>query len=270
MDPVVTLTTDFGRRDPYVAAMKGVIAARCPAARIHDLSHELPAGDVFEAALFLAAAIPWFPPGTVHVVVVDPGVGTKRRPVAARWQGHYLVLPDNGLITFVHRKHPSVAVRQIQHDDCRLESVSATFHGRDIFAPTAAALACGFPFDDVGSAVPAPIHLKVPEPTTEQGEVLGQVIHVDRFGNAITNIALETAAAGGVVRLDDQSILIPIRTTYGDVGEGESLALIGSGGLLEIAINCENASERLRLRRGSKVRVQITPRSESRDWFAPS
>ena len=256
MDPLVTLTTDFGWRDPYVAAMKGVIATRCPAARVQDLSHELPAGDVFEAALFLAGAIPWFPPGAVHVVVVDPGVGTERRPVAARWRGQYLVLPDNGLLTFLARKLPVEQVRQIEHADCRLESVSATFHGRDLFAPTGAALACGFPFADVGRAVESPVMLSVPETRNEADGVSGEVIHVDRFGNAITNIALAQIPEGGHAHVSGVSDSLAISTTYGEVAEGEALALISSGGFLEIAVNRGHAAEQFGLRRGSRVHVK--------------
>lgn len=258
MNPILTLTTDFGWRDPYVAAMKGVIAARCAAARVYDLSHDLPVGDVFEAALFLAGAIPWFPAGAVHMVVVDPGVGTDRRPVAARWRDQFLVLPDNGLLTFLHRKHPVEAVREIEHADCRLESVSATFHGRDIFAPTAAALACGFRFEDTGRVVDSPVYLTVPETRIDGADVCGEVIHVDRFGNAITNIRREQLATAARVHVERAGDAIPIFTTYGDVQEGEVLALIGSSGLLEIAINRGNAAVKFGLWRRSAVHVKLS------------
>jgi len=141
--PLVTLTTDFGHRDPYVAAMKGVLHQRCPAVHIEDLSHDLAPQDLIEAALFVEAAMPYYPPGTFHIVVVDPGVGTARRPLALKADGQYFICPDNGLMTLYLQQHPLETAHVITNPAWMLPEVSATFHGRDIFASAAAMLASG-------------------------------------------------------------------------------------------------------------------------------
>lgn len=180
--PLVTLTTDFGTRDPYVAAMKGVIATLCPPARIVDLSHELPAQDIHAAAFFLAGAVPYFPPETVHVIVVDPGVGTARLPLAVRAGGQYFVCPDNGLLTLVLRTLSLEAAYTIANPDFMRSNISATFHGRDIFAPAAASLAAGASIAEIGAPVEKLVPLDVPEPRIAGGKVTGEIAHVDRFG----------------------------------------------------------------------------------------
>ena len=186
--PVVTLTTDFGTRDSYAAQLKGVLLARCARLRVIDLTHDIAAHDVLEGALFLAGAVPAFPPGTVHLAVVDPGVGGARRRVAVEAAGQRIVCPDNGLLTLLAREHPIEAAHELTNPDLRREPVSATFEGRDVFAPAAAHLACGGALADLGPPVTGLARLDVPEPEPTADGARGEVMHIDRFGNAITNI----------------------------------------------------------------------------------
>ena len=236
MSGIVTLTTDFGTRDPYVAQLKGVLLAHCEGVRIHDLTHEIAPLDVLEGALFLAAAVPTFPPGTVHLAVVDPGVGTARRAVAASVSGRHMVCPDNGLLTLLARRAAIEEVRSIERASLRREPVSPTFHGRDLFAPAAAFLACGGAFEELGPPVAVPVELPLPRPRIEGDRLAGEVLHIDRFGNAIINLArsdVEAVAAGRAIRVEAGGRRLPLARTYGDVAEGEALALIGSADLLE-------------------------------------
>ena len=258
MPAIVTLTTDFGTRDPYVAQLKGVLLAGCEGARIHDLTHEIAPQDVLEGALFLAAAVPTFPPGTVHLAVVDPGVGTDRRAIAATLGGQHLVCPDNGLLTLLARRAALEEVRSIELPSLRREPVSATFHGRDLFAPAAAFLACGGALEELGPPVEDPVELPLPRTRSEEARLLGEVLHVDRFGNTITNLGrsdIEAIAGGRAVRVEAGSLPLGLARTYGDVADGEALALIGSADLLEVAVRNGSAAATLGLERGSEVAV---------------
>ena len=259
MSGIVTLTTDFGTRDPYVAQLKGVLLARCEGVRIHDLTHEIAPLDVLEGALFLAAAVPTFPPGTVHLAVVDPGVGTARRAIAASVGRQHVICPDNGLLTLLARRAAIEEVRSIERASLRREPVSPTFHGRDLFAPAAAFLACGGAFEELGPPVAAPVELPLPRPRVEGDRLAGEVLHIDRFGNAISNLArsdVEAVAAGRAIRVEAGGRRLPLARTYGDVAEGEALALIGSADLLEVAVRGGSAATALGLGRGSEVTVE--------------
>ena len=263
MPAAITLTTDFGSRDAYAAQLKGVLLARCPGAAVLDLTHDVAAHDTIEGALFLAAAVPAFPPGTVHLAVVDPGVGGARRAIACAIGGQFAVCPDNGLLTLLARRLPVGEAREIANPALRREPVSATFEGRDVFAPAAAHLACGGALAGLGPPAGGLAALALPEPSREAGGVRGEVLHVDRFGNAITNVEasmlpapMPPEAAGGVrVRAGGRDL--PLRRTYADAAPGEALALVGSGGRLEIAVREGSAADRLGLRRGSPVRVSV-------------
>ena len=258
MPGIVTLTTDFGTRDPYVAQLKGVLLTQCERVRIHDLTHEIAPQDVLEGALFLAAAVPTFPPGAVHLAVVDPGVGSGRRAIAASLGGQIVVCPDNGLLTLLARNVALDEVRSIERASLRREPVSATFHGRDLFAPAAAFLACGGALEQLGPPVEDPIELLLPQPRSEGGRLLGEVLHIDRFGNAITNLSrsdIETAGGGRDASVEAGGRQLALTRTYGDVAEGEPLALIGSADLLELAVRNGSAAATLGLVRGSKVAV---------------
>ena len=256
MPRTVTLTTDFGTRDSYVAQLKGVLLSRCADLRIHDLTHEIAAHDVVEGALFLAGAVPTFPPGTVHLAVVDPGVGGERRRIAAEVAGQRVVCPDNGLLTLLARSHPIEALHELTNPRFRSEPVSATFEGRDVFAPAAAHLACGGALGDLGPPVSDLAWLALPEPEHTEEGVRGEVMHVDRFGNAITNVhasMLPDDLAGARVHAAGREL--PVLRTYADAEPGEALALVGSSGYVEVAVREGSAVDMLGLERGSAVQV---------------
>ena len=255
MPRTVTLTTDFGTRDSYVAQLNGVLLAGCADVRVLDLTHEIAPHDVVEGALFLAGAVPAFPPGTVHLAVVDPGVGGDRRRIAVEVAGQRVVCPDNGLLTLLARSHPIDAAHELTSSRFRREPASATFEGRDVFAPAAAHLACGGSLADLGPSVAEPIQLPLPEPAAGEHGVLGEVLHVGRFGNAITNIpASMLPEARGRAAGRDLALL----RTYADAEAGEALALAGSSGDVEVAVREGSAAEALGLGRGDAVRVVKT------------
>ncbi|MFW6205955.1 MAG: SAM hydrolase/SAM-dependent halogenase family protein [Gemmatimonadota bacterium] len=247
----VTLLTDFGTADGYAAAMAGVVAAQAPAALVEHASHEIPPGDVFGAALALFRYADRYPEGTVHVVVVDPGVGTERRALAARVDGRYFVAPDNGVLTLVLQAASRVALVEVE-DPGILADSSATFHGRDIFAPAAARLARGEPLETLGRPLRDPALLSVAQPERTPDGVRGAVMAVDRFGNLITNIPAHWLAGETRVTVDGESVG-PLLRTYGDVESGEVVALVGSLDLLEVSVRDGSAAERLGAGPGTPV-----------------
>lgn len=255
MPSLVTLTTDFGARDPYVASVKGVLFRACLGIQVIDLSHDITAHDVLEGALFLAGAAPYFPRGTIHVAVIDPGVGTGRLPIVAAAGGYHFVCPDNGLLTLFLREHPLEEARIISNPDFMLEKVSATLHGRDVFAPAAARLAQGVPLQEAGERLERLVTLDVPQPRREGAKCIrGQVIHIDRFGNAITNIPRTFVGKANPREVQARGhVLHGVKRTYADVGLDDPLALYGSADYLEIAINGGNASVAWGLQRGEEV-----------------
>ncbi len=251
---LITLTTDFGLRDGYGGVMKGVIAGIAPQATVIDLTHEITPQDVRSAAYLLWATLPYFPPETVHLAVVDPGVGTARRALAAWTPWGYLVGPDNGLFSYVWAAAPPELVVELTNPAYRLPALSVTFHGRDLFAPAAAHLACGVPLTAFGPPVSDPVRWPLPRLEWVPGALRGEVLYVDRFGNGVTSIgqlrweneglrlvsafgqgpALEVQTARAMVQAAGRRW--PLRRTYGEVAAGEPLALIGSAGLLELAV----------------------------------
>jgi S-adenosylmethionine hydrolase len=252
---IVTLTTDFGLRDPYVAAMKGVLRSGCAALQIDDLSHDLPPQDLAAASRFLAEALPCYPPGSLHVAVIDPGVGTARHPLALRAAGRFLIGPDNGIFTLILQAWPLEEARSIEHPAVLRAPVSPTFHGRDIFAPAAAALASGRPIASLGRAITTLAALPLPHTAPQpDGTMRGQVVHIDHFGNCITNIPLpadgSTAAGTALV---GQDLCLHLHQTYGDVLPGAPLALRSSGGMLELAVREGSAAAVLGIQPGAPV-----------------
>lgn len=252
----VVLLTDFGTADGYAAAMAGVIAAAAPDASIEHAAHDVAPGDILGAAIALQRYATRYPRGTVHLVVVDPGVGTARRPLAVTADGRHYVAPDNGVLTLVLRhagRVDAVAVRDVG----RGGGAAPTFHGRDIFAPAAAALARGQSLSTLGPPVDDPVRLAVPEPVRTDGAVRGEVIHVDRFGTLISNVpAAWVRGLGDGARVSIEGASIgPLRRTYGDVASGSLLALIGSLDLLEISVRDGRAADRLGLGRGAAIEV---------------
>ena len=254
MAPIVTLTTDFGTRDSYVAAMKGVILGIAREARLVDVSHEVAAHDVTEGALALEAAAPFFPAGTVHLAVVDPGVGTERRGLALVTAAARFVGPDNGLFT------PFLGGRdwrafELTAPDYRLRAVSRTFHGRDVFAPAAAHLALGLAPERLGPAVDDPVRLHWSTVREAHGAVAGTVLHVDRFGNLVTSIRAEAFESFGAISVRIAGRALPFVGTYGELMPAQAGALVGGSGRLEIAVREGSAAARLRARRGTPVVV---------------
>jgi S-adenosylmethionine hydrolase len=256
---IVTLTTDFGLRDPYVAEMKAVILRITRDVHLVDITHDVAPHDVAEGALALEAAAPHFPPGTVHVAVVDPGVGTARRGLALAWRGSVFIGPDNGLFTpFLEEARAF----ELTAAEFRSSGVSPTFHGRDVFAPAAAHVARGIDPARLGPPLGDAARLAWPEVRETGGRASGAVVHVDRFGNLVTSIRAETVEAlGSDVLIEAGNRTLPLVGTYGDLAAGQLGGLIGSGRRLEIAAREARADALLGATRGAPVRVSRSRRS---------
>jgi hypothetical protein len=239
MPRIVTLTSDFGTTDPWVGIMKGVIAGRAPDATVIDVTHGVPPQQVLAGALVLRHAVPWFPTGTVHVAVVDPGVGGDRRPLCVETSSGFLVGPDNGLLSLAA---PARDVRRVVHltnERVFLTPRSTTFHGRDVFAPVAASLATGTPPQELGPEVGGFARLTLPEPIAEADRVRGEVIYVDHFGNLVTNVPREALRAfplSGLSTTIGAVRIAGIAASYSAVAPGEPVAVVNSWNLLEIAV----------------------------------
>ncbi len=254
----LTLMTDFGIKDGNVGVMKGVIWNICPEAHIADLSHVVGPQNISEAALILARSVAFFPAGTVHVVVVDPGVGTARRPMAARLGDSFYVGPDNGIITmWLERAVAAKETREfveLEDPKYRLPVVSHVFHGRDIFAPAAGHLACGVPLASFGRPFSDPVRLQLPKPVQISHGLRGEVIHIDHFGNIASNIRVENLSEALsrkekiTVRLG-QTQITGLVDTFGERPVGEVIALLGSTGNLIVSVVNGNAAQKL----GAKV-----------------
>jgi S-adenosylmethionine hydrolase len=262
---IVTLTTDFGTRDAYVAAMKGAILGIARTVQLVDVTHEVAPHDVAEGAFALEAVAPYFPPGTVHVGVVDPGVGTARRGLAVVAAGQVFVGPDNGLFTpFLGGS--DWAAFELVAPEYRLRAVSPTFHGRDIFAPAAGHVAAGVDPSRLGPRVPDPVRLAWPASRRTAKGVAGVVVHVDRFGNLITSIpatALAGLGAGAVVAIAGRRL--PLVSAYGELTRGGAGALVGGSGRIEIAVREGSAARLFRAGRGTRVVLsrRTTPTSST-------
>jgi len=250
---IITLTTDFGLKDHYVGAMKGVILSMNPDALITDITHEIPPHDVFKGAFALRNFYRYFPRGTIHVAVIDPGVGNRRKPVAVEADGNIFVGPDNGVFTFIYRESKSFRVFEITDSKYFLSDVSFTFHGRDIFAPVAAYLSLGVSVERLGKRMKKPLTLRIKEPEIRKGEIIGKVIYVDSFGNLITNIPAGLIKPESTICIGKR-VINGISKSYADVPEGRFLAVIGSSGLLEISINQGRACDVIKA--GEELRVK--------------
>jgi S-adenosyl-L-methionine hydrolase (adenosine-forming) len=256
---IVTLTTDFGLRDPFVGIMKGVILGICRQVALVDLTHEIAPFDVLEGAAALESAWRFFPAGSIHVAVVDPGVGGRRRALALEAGGHYFVGPDNGLFTFALISEGWSAV-EIEAPAYRRSEVSRTFHGRDIFAPAAAHLATGVPLGHLGPRITDPVRLPLPRSRRDGDEIVGEVLGIDRFGNLLTSITAdmvnELAPDGAIeVELAGREISM-LAASYEEAPPGIAAAIVGSSGRLEIFVR--NASARVAL--GAPVGAQVKVR----------
>ena len=248
---IITLTTDFGLSDPFVGIMKGVILGITPDAQLVDISHDIHSYDITEAAFVVETAHRYFPEGAVHVVVVDPGVGSARRPIAVFSHGQFFVAPDNGVLSTVLENE----AYHIQNGGLFLKSVSQTFHGRDVFAPVAAHLAKGTPIETVGPRISDFIKKPLPIPRRQGRKIVGTVLRVDKFGNVITNVRRSDLSSNFIIRVGG----LPITRLYGNFSEakpGEFFAVEGSTGHIEIALNQASAADRLNLASGSEIEVE--------------
>lgn len=257
--PVITLTTDFGACDGYVAQMKGVILTRVPDASLVDVTHEIPPQDVLRAAFVLADVVESFPVGTIHLCVVDPGVGTSRGILAVSAGGRRFVAPDNGVLSEVLNGIPPDVVVECSDPSWWHDEVSRTFHGRDVMAPLVAHWASGIDPRRFGPArSELGTRLQVPVPRAEEAARHGCVLWADRFGNLVTNVLGDDLPRGGDVVLDvGDRRDIPLRTTYAEVVVGQLVGLVGSRGRLEIAVNQGSAADQLGWRRGVTLDVRV-------------
>ncbi|MBI5568449.1 MAG: SAM-dependent chlorinase/fluorinase [Desulfomonile tiedjei] len=251
----ITLTTDFGTRDGFVAQMKGVILGINPSARLIDVTHDIRPFAVLEGALVLKGIARYFPIGTIHVAVVDPGVGSNRRCIAVSAEGRIYVGPDNGLVSLVMSPAAKVEVREIRNPEFMLPEVHPSFHGRDIFAAVAAHLSLGTPIHLVGPLVDDPVRLAIPAVLRTTEGLQGEVIYSDRFGNLSTNVEANMLDRS-VQEIVCGDVRLPgIKRYFQEVPEGTPLALLNSFGLLEIAVNRGDASAILGIRIGDRVAV---------------
>ena len=275
--PLVTLLTDFGTRDAFVGVMKGVILARCPQAALVDLTHEVPAFDILGASFVLQSAVPFFPRGTVHLAVVDPGVGGPRRALAARIAGQLFVAPDNGLLSYPLARGRLEALHLISKEAYRLKPVSATFHGRDVFAPAAGYLAAGLEMERLGPAVEDPVRLPILEPRVDAGGgLVGQVVWIDGFGNCITNIDRKAVEAMRSPSGRLQALLgvhrFPLVQYFDEASLDGEAAVFGSSGYLELFSRRDDLASRLAIRSGTNVTLLLekAARSAAEDGDSPS
>jgi hypothetical protein len=261
--PVVTLLTDFGHRDPFVGIMKGVILGLCPAAAVVDLCHETAPYDILGGSLLLQSAVRYFPAGTIHVAVVDPGVGGPRRPILMQIDEQLFVAPDNGLLSYPMSGGSVRTVRVITAREYLLPRPSATFHGRDVFAPVAGHLARGVPPERFGPEIQDPVRLPTPRARRDpSGRLVGEVVWVDRFGNCISSITgedLEAFGAGPLRRLravlNGREVGAVVRT-FGEVARGAAAAAVGSTGHLELFINQGDLARQWGVGAGASVIVE--------------
>ena len=243
---IITLLTDFGLSDSYVAEVKGVLLSRAPSATLVDITHQVSPGDLRGGQFLLERAWHRFPAGTVHLAVVDPGVGTARRALAGTAGGHSFVAPDNGLLSFLEK--PRFVSLVIPVD------AAPTFHGRDVFAPAAAALANGERLEDLGTPITDPHHSPLPAPRGDGIGVVGEVVYVDRFGTLISNIPGPEVEPGVRIRLAGTDVGA-LRRTFGDVERGTLVAFVGSGGTVEVAVRDGSAARLLGVGVGAEVRA---------------
>ena len=250
---IITLTTDFGLADPFVGIMKGVMLGIAPNAQLVDITHEIRSYDILQAAFIVESSYRYFPDGTVHVVVVDPGVGSARRPIAVPADGHTFVGPDNGVLSNV--LPADVSVYWIQNEKLFLSSVSQTFHGRDIFAPVAAHLAQGIAIESVGPRITDFVTKAVPGPGPKDGKLVGAVLRVDKYGNVITNLRRQHLGPGFAIRVAGRSIT-RFCSNFSEGRPGEFFAVEGSTGYIELALNQGSAAERLNVETGAEIELE--------------
>jgi len=260
---IVTLLSDFGLKDPYVAEMKAVILSKCSEAKIVDISHEIDKFNIRMGAFILGSATPYFPKGAVHVAVVDPGVGTKRRPIIVGTKHSHFVGPDNGLLMLAALKEGLRHVYTVENRKYMLSKVSRTFHGRDIFAIVAAYLARGVEVSEFGQKIKDYVVPDFAKPRLKEDVVFGEVLHVDGFGNVITNISSEIIKKLAVrenefvkIEMGGKAAALKLCSAYGDVSLSSALAIVGGHDFLEVSVNQGSAAKRFKVKSGDSIRVR--------------
>ena len=265
MDPapshIITLMTDFGTSDHYVGVMKGVILNINPQVQVIDITHAIPPQDIHAAAFLIDSAYRYFPSGTIHVIVVDPGVGSERQAIVCQTETTYFVCPDNGILTHILRNEKRAHAVAVENSTYFLPQVSNTFHGRDIFAPVAAHLSRGVPMDKLGNPVTQPLLLPITKPQVTDKAIIGQVIWIDSFGNLVTDISHEIlellAGRNSIVICAGSARIGHINRSYAESAIGEVLAIVGSFNRLEISINQGSAAQALGLKRGDTITIRM-------------
>lgn len=260
MPSLITLTTDFGIQDHYVGVLKAVLLSIAPDARLIDISHQIPPQDIMAGAWVVRNSAMLFPPGSVHLVVVDPGVGTQRKPIAIKIKDQYFVGPDNGIFSLIADQYDYEGI-ELTNSNFWRPNPSQTFHGRDIFAPVAAHLANGVDFSTLGNPIDKLQTYRWAVPISDKDGVQGWIVHIDHFGNLISNIPesmiREAGAHANLKIYVGNTIFDTIVNTFGDVPDGEPAAYIGSSGVLEIAINKGDAREMLGVEKGAQISIVI-------------
>ncbi|MFL6354217.1 MAG: S-adenosyl-l-methionine hydroxide adenosyltransferase family protein [Bryobacteraceae bacterium] len=260
--PLITLTTDFGLADHYVGTMKGVLLSRCPGVQLVDISHEIPPFSIYSGAYTIDQAAPYFPSGTIHVIVVDPGVGTARKPLLVEALGQSFIAPDNGVLSMILKRDTEAKVREITNRELWTSSPSSTFHGRDIFAPVAAALASGTVKPDKAGPILAKLELLPDLDVLEikPGQWQGKLLSVDRFGNAITNFC-----SGAFAKLATSRFRLAVgnhrittfQSTFGEAPDGLCFAYFGSSGYIELAVKEQSAAHLLNAAPGDSIILRL-------------
>ncbi len=259
---IATLTTDFGLKDPYVAEMKAAILSICPTAVIVDITHEISKFNTRMGAYMLASAAPYFPKGSVHVAVVDPGVGTQRRPILIETKQGFFIGPDNGILVLAAEEQGILCIHELVNPKFMLPEVSNTFHGRDIFAPAAAHLLNGIKPEEFGPKIREATKPDFSKTTQKNGVLVGMVLHVDGFGNIITNISEKEVAQAhlkGAVRVElpRYKVKLKLCKAYGEAEPKQPIALIGSHGFLEISVNQGSASTKFKVKPEDKIKLLL-------------
>ena len=256
---IITLTTDFGLSGPFAGIMKGVILSIAPNVRLVDVSHDIASYDILEGAFVLGSACGYFPPGTIHLAVVDPGVGSARRPLAVWTKDYIFIGPDNGIFSLVLTPNPPApppAVYHITNERLFLNPVSQTFHGRDVFAPVAAHLACGMPIDSVGPRVSDFVRTAVPQPVPSgENRLLAEVIRIDKYGNIVTNIRAADLKEGFCIHIGNIDVT-RVCSSYAEGAPGEVFVIEGSAGYVEVAVKQGSAAGKLQICRGAEIKVE--------------
>jgi S-adenosyl-L-methionine hydrolase (adenosine-forming) len=262
--PIVTILTDFGTEDYFAGTMKGVMLARNPQIVLVDITHTIPPHDIRAGAFTLGAFHSYFPPGSIHLAVVDPGVGSDRRPLVVEAGGHLFVGPDNGLFSIILDRDPGARVRHVTSSEYFLPARSSTFHGRDIFAPVCAALSLGVAPERLGPIVTDPVRFQFTQvQTAPDGTMLGSIIHVDHFGNCVTNFAwdqIRPQLSGRPMRLQVREVVIDRLVTHYGEASGQPLEpflIVGSAGFLEISLWCSSAARKLNIAAGEPARLIV-------------